>query len=76
MELGWEILLHPLYSTNISLFDYHLFYSIQYSYLIQRPVIIEEVIKSKERFLFDDRNDGLTRNWFNLCENLGKKKHL
>lgn len=62
MELGWEILLHFLYCTNIALFDYNLFYSIQYSYLVRRPVIMEEIIKFKDGFLFDDRNDGLTGN--------------
>lgn len=76
--LGWDILLHPLYSPDIAPLDYHLFRSMAHGLSEQRFHNFEDVkkwlddwIASKEEKFFFDGIHKLPKNWEKVVANDG-----
>ena len=51
-ELGWDLLLHPPYSSDIASSDHHLCLSLQNSLHGKNPIDLEDVKKYIENFCF------------------------
>ena len=78
-ELGWEMLMHPPYSPDISPSDYHLFQSMQKSLygttLTSRKICKNYLIQffnQKPQTLYTDGIMALPEKWRNIVDNDGK----
>jgi len=76
-ELGWEVLMHPLYSPDIAPSNYHLFRSLQNS-LNGIKLASKEACENHLKQFFDQKpqfyRDGimtLLQKWQNIIENNG-----
>jgi len=70
-ELGWEVLMHPLYSPDIALSDYHLFRSLQ-NILTDVKLASKEACENHLKQFFDQKPQKFYRNELGLCPKNGK----
>jgi len=77
-ELGWEVLMHPLYSSDIAPSDYHLFRSLQNSLngvkLASKEACenyLKQFFDQKPQKFYRDRIMALPQKWQNIIENNG-----
>ena len=50
LQLGWEVLIHPLYSPDIAPSDFHLFWSLQNSFNGKNSDSLEDCRRHLEQF--------------------------
>ncbi|GBO30078.1 hypothetical protein AVEN_188735-1 [Araneus ventricosus] len=53
-KLGWDVLLHPSYSPDLALLDYHLFQSSQNSQSVKNFNYLEDCKKHLDQFFSDN----------------------
>ena len=79
LQLGWEVLIHPLYSPDIAPSDFHLFQSLQNS--LNRKNFhfredckrhLEQFFAQKDKKLWEDRIMKLPEKWQKVVEQKGE----
>ncbi|EGI62126.1 Histone-lysine N-methyltransferase SETMAR, partial [Acromyrmex echinatior] len=75
--LGWKVLMHPSYSSDIALSDYHLFRSLQNSHngvkLASKQICenhLKQFFDQKQKF-YRDGIMAVPQKWQNIIENNG-----
>ena len=75
LQLGWEVLIHPLYSPDIAPSDFHLFQSLQnslnrkhFNSLEDRKSHLEQFFAQKDKTFWEDEIMKLPEKWQKVVE--------
>ena len=75
LELGWEVLIHPMYSPDIVPLDFHLFWSLQNSLNGKNSNspedckrYLEQFFAQKDKKFWKDGIVKLTENWHKVVK--------
>ena len=79
LQLGWEVLIHLLYSLDIAPLDFHLFWSLQnslngknFSSLEDCKSHLEQLFAQKDKKFWEDGIMKLSEKWQKVVEQKGK----